>query len=579
MRKRSSFHGLGRGGATLALVASLALLLSACSSDDKRPLVQVNVALGTYAVPVETVAIAATAGEIQLSQMSIPPNANGKYGLYLPDGTSGTVAVHVSVLGSGGCVLATGSVGGVKVTPGETTKPVDVQLTSSGDLCLGDAAAPDTAAPSEEVALPLDTSSSDVDSAGDVTTPPVDSGPDAGADPRGPDGGASDVPSIDTAVDQAPALDGGADGPADLPIGADAADAPAAPDTLPDSAEAGPTTINVLRSCQTYNHSDSTGTYWTILQVVFSPDGKYLVSVGDDARLKVWSVSATGLAPVGNLIFPGGRQNPVAAFSPDGQMLAVGHGYDNVITVYDFAQSVATGTVVKKWNIPVAVATASSVAMVQFTTNLGHLVALYDGDLMAPTNYLVVWELATTPTNMKQVTYSAGERPYAVVPGAYPGATYVASTSPATVDGGEASTIAVTDITTESRVQAMLPGEVDQMAFTPDGKNLIVGLGDTGEVTRWSVGASLVRAALPLIGGTSGTGASNFDFAVTVDGKYLGVAADDGANSVKVLPLAQTESPVSKVTTYYPRSLGFAPSGLALAIGQASEAMVLYCTP
>ena len=354
---------------------------------------------------------------------------------------------------------------------------------------------------------------------------------------------------------------------------------PAARDTGADSAEAGPTAMNVLRSCQTYNHSDSTGTYWGIRQVVFSPDGKYLISVGDDARLKVWSVSTTGLAPVGDLVFSGGRQNPVAAFSPDGQMLAVGHGYDNVITVYDFAQSVATGAVVKKWNIPVAVATASSVAMLQFTTDLGHLVALYDGDLMAPTNYLVVWELATTPTNMKQVTYPAGERPYAVVPGAYPASTYVASTSPATVDGGEASTIAVTDITTESRVHATLPGKVDWMEFTPDGKDLMVGVADTGEVTRWSVGASLVRAALPLIAGTAGIGATNFDFAVTVDGKYLGVAADDGANSVKVLPLAQTESPVSKVTKYYPWSLGFAPSGLALAIGLASEAMVHYCTP
>ena len=571
MLNRKVLDGFHRAAATLALVACLAVL-AACSTDDERPLVLIDVALGTYAVPAETVAIAATAGDIQVASMSVQPNVLGKYGLYLPEGTSGTVTVSVSVLGSGGCVLASGTVLGVPVTPGKKTAPVDVPLVATGDLCLGDAAVPDTAVPGEEVAAPLDTPQADVDrGTGEVAGPA-----DAGADAPLPDAISPDTAPIDAAADQVVVIDGGLD----VSVGDGAADAPFAIDAQPDSAEAGPTTMNVLRSCTTYNHSDDTGTYWGILQVVFSPDGQYLVSVGEDARLKVWSVTPTGLLPVDGLVFPGERQNPSAAFSPDGTLLAVGHGYNNDITVYDFAQSVAKGGAVTKWEIPVAVATADRVGTLQFTTDQSHLVALYYGDSMAPTNYLVVWELATTPTNMKQVTYPQGEQPYAVAPGAYPGPTYVASRMLTSVDGGDASIIAVTDITSESRVQATVAGGVDQMIFTHDGKTLVVGVDYTGEFTRWTVGdTSLIRASLPLIAGTSTDGVTNFDVALSLDGKYLGVAVDDGANSVKVLPLAQDEAAVSKVTKYYPWALGFAPSGLALAIGQASEAMVLYCTP
>jgi WD40 repeat protein len=594
MVKRNRLHGFGRVSAAWALAASL-VLLSACSSDDKRPLVQIEVLLGAYAVPVETVAIAAAAGDIQLSQMSIPPNANGKYGLYLPDETSGTVTVYVSVLGGGGCVLATGSVAGVKVTPGETTKPVRVDLTPTGDLCLGDAAVPpDTAAPSAEVGADL--SPSGVDSAGDATPSPVDSGRDAGADAWGPDAGSPEVVALDAGPGDVPVVDvdaahpgeAGADRPGDASVGSDAADAPSLPDVQLDSAEAGTTTMNVFRNCASYTHSELTSqdaaADWGVRQVAFSPDGKYLVSVGEDARVKVWNVTATGLSPLAsNLILDGGRQNPVGAFSPDGKYLAIGHGYDVTITVYDFQASVTEGAAVVKWTIPraLAPATAYSINQLQFTTDAGHLVAFYRGDT-GDTNELVLWELATTSTIMKQVTYPNEEHVYAVVPDSYPGPVIVASAAVAQGDAGYQSTVTVTDVIAvpASEVQATVSGEIDQMVFAPDG-SLIVGVVGSGEVSLWAVsGTTLVRQPLPLIPTSTAGGAGCYDLAVTRDGRYLAAAMDDyDSTSVKLVALAQDESTRTKTTEYLPWSVAFAPSGLALAIGERDDGIILYCTP
>ena len=578
MLKPSSRHGFRRSRTTMALLACLASL-AACSSDDKRPLVRLEVPLGTYAVPVATVSILATDGDTDLASMTRAPDPDARYGLYLPGGTSGTVQIFVSVEGSGGCVLATGGVDGVVVTPGERTDFITVPLSPTGDLCLGeDAGMPDTAVPPEEVGAPLDTSRSDVDAAtGEVATPPVDGGRDAGVDTQVSDGVSPDV-----------IAEVGADGPGDVPIGADAADASSLPDVQPDNAEAGPTTMSVFRNCASYTHSELTSqdaaADWGILQVAFSPDGKYLVSFGEDARVKVWNVTATGLSPLASdLVFDGGRQNPVGAFSPDGKYLAVAHGYDVAITVYDFTASVQGGAAVSKWTIPrsLAPSTAHSVDRVQFTTDLGHLVAFYRGDT-GETNELVVWELATTPTIMKQVTYPLEERVYAILPDSYPGPVIVASAAVAEGDAGYESTVTVTDVIAipASQAQATLSGEVDLMAFAPDG-SLIVGVVDSGEVSLWAAaGTSLARQPAPLVPESAAGGAGCYDFAVTLDGRYLAAAMDDRDSTfVKLVALAQDEATRTKDTDYLPWSVAFAPSGLALAIGERDFGIVLYCTP
>ena len=86
----------------------------------------------------------------------------------------------------------------------------------------------------------------------------------------------------------------------DAPADGAALDVPAAVEVAPDgsadgaSAEAGPTTVDVLRNCTAYTHSLTYSGWvigdWGLVQLAFSPDGKHLVSFGEDGRAKLWNM-------------------------------------------------------------------------------------------------------------------------------------------------------------------------------------------------------------------------------------------------------------------------------------------------
>ncbi len=564
-----------RAGHAVALAACLAAL-SACSSDDRRPLVLVNVTLDSYAVLPESVVIAATAGTTELATMTVSPNAAGRYGIWLPDGTSGNITLHAAVLGSGGCLLASGSVAGF-ATPGETTGPFVVPLVATGSVCVSDAGVSDAPIGPDDTPSPLDSAAGDAP-LGDAAAP-VDGG-DVASDTRAPDAESLDLGQPDVTLDQA-ADASGLDGAEDTAPGLDGAT---------DAGEAGSTTMGILAHCVAYDHSDDWDDAYGVRQVLFSPDGTYLVSVGTDGRLKVWAVTPSAIAPLANgLELPGGsRDNPVAAFSADGRYLAVGEGLDLAVTVYDFAASVqGTGGAVVVWTIPRTLLPTSvnNLKHLRFTTDGGYLAAYYAGDaLRSPQQSdLIVWELAHTPTTMKQVSYPLDEVVHDIALGAYGDPIRVASATAAYLDGGQHTTLVVTDVIAVPAVkaQATLPGEVDRVAFAPDG-SLVVGLAGTGEVRRWTVsGSEIVPEALPLVAPTAGGTMVNAGFALTLDGRYLAVAAYDDSFSrlVDLVPLALNE-PLRKLATEEdPRAVAFAPSGLALAVGEAGKSTFLYCTP
>jgi len=129
--------------------------------------------------------------------------------------------------------------------------------------------------------------------------------------------------------------------------------------------------------------------------------------------------------------------------------------------------------------------------------------------------------------------------------GAYGDPIRVASATAAYLDGGQHTTLVVTDVIAVPAVkaQATLPGEIDRVAFAPDG-SLVVGLAGTGEVRRWTVsGSEIVPEALPLVAPTAGGTMVNAGFALTLDGRYLAVAAYDDSFSrlVDLVPLALNE--------------------------------------
>ena len=65
--------------------------------------------------------------------------------------------------------------------------------------------------------------------------------------------------------------------------------------------------------------------------VCFAPTGKYIASCSDDGTVRVWD-AATGEA-VGS---PLGVDGPVwcVNFSPDGEFIAAGYGYDGHIQMF-----------------------------------------------------------------------------------------------------------------------------------------------------------------------------------------------------------------------------------------------------
>jgi WD40 repeat protein len=68
--------------------------------------------------------------------------------------------------------------------------------------------------------------------------------------------------------------------------------------------------------------------------MVFSPDGRWLVTLEDPARVRVWDVSS------GKELFhfeSGGGHGALAAFSPDGRRMATA-GVDNMVKVWDMAR-------------------------------------------------------------------------------------------------------------------------------------------------------------------------------------------------------------------------------------------------
>jgi len=553
---------------------ALLSLLPACS-DDKDTLVLVSTPVTAYptAAKVE-VTVTPTGAAAVIRDFTAAEANSGNLGVLMPHDTSGSAAIAVVVLDAGNNRIAQGATTATGITAGGKAGPFAVALS------------------------PITVAGVD-GGAGDAGTPPADGPTSAQPDTQmGMDRQTVDTGASDVAADIVHAEDVGADvssvqpdtGPAGLDTAADAPlpDAPLGKDLGPDVSPDLPTTMNVLAHCTQYTHTATFGTGdaatvadFGVRQLVFSPDGKTLVSFGEDGRAKLWNVSATGLAET-SVIFTGDR-NMHGAISPDGKYVAVGDESDDV-TVYDLAASLQYGSASSKWALAPSLLTpepGDGATRLQFTTDGSHLVVFYDAFMQPEQNQLVVWDLGTQLV-ARVVKYDYDEKVKAIFPGSYTDAMWVASARTYDTDGGDAETeVTLMDVSqaSPSKAQFRIAGTVNTMAFSPDGSTLAVGL-DEGEVSLWDITSksNISRLGSPLIPSSSTN--STVMLAYTPDGKYLAVDVGvwAGTSSAKIVSL-QLKQSLQHAITYYPWSLAFAPDGLALAIGERDDGIIDYCHP
>jgi WD40 repeat protein len=370
-------------------------------------------------------------------------------------------------------------------------------------------------------------------------------------------------------------------------------DLPVGPDLGPDSAVDVPpttTTMNILANCTAYTHTqkDSTGVIedWAVYQVAFTPDGKTLISFGEDGRAKVWNVTVTGLAaPANGLEFASTNYGLNGAISPDGKYVAVSDKFSEV-TVYDLPTSMQYGAPSVKWSLPVGALSVSTgyVDVVQFTSDGAHLVTAYKAYSSPDPNQFVVWELGTQ-TIARHLDYAYNDRPLAVFPGSYTGAMWVASAARISGDaGGYVSTVTLMDVSQASptKAQFTVPGYVNNMAFSPDGTTLALAF-DSGEVSLWDITnkSNMTRLGSPLVAASTSSTISAYALGYTNDGKYLAAGIGDSWGSANKLSLVQLQqkTALQKTLNFYPWAAVFSPDGLGLAVGESNQGVLLYCRP
>jgi hypothetical protein len=508
-----------RGAVIAAALTGLALL-AGCGSEAGRSLVLVSVRAAPNVAgltEVEVTVIPTSGAVAQRFPWSAAANGTLQAGVYLPSGASGDATVNAGGFANATEIAVAGTQT-VHINTGAASAVINLQL---------QALLPPT--PVGDGAVPLDT--------GGVLPSPTDgASAETGA---APDAGA---PVVD------------APGPMDTIGGGDSAPPPT--ETAPPISNDPPS----LTHCTMYMHTATTCDLttgvgdWGVRSVTFSPDGKYLVSAGEDGLVKVWRVTDAGLEP-DNRIFTG-LGSSYAAFSPDGAQLVVGNHNGDVI-LFDFAKSIQAGTLLGLTGGVIGVAFSSD----------GTRVVAVDNEL-----HLQVWDTATQ-ASVRAVPLAKIPGDFAVAPGAA-GSLWVA------LQEGENMPLKLLDLNAADLSTApSLPivGSVGGLAFSADGNTLAVGT-DVGQITLVDTSnrAHPVATAPPVFNAPDDDVTA---LAFSRDGHYLLAAAGQffGARGARIFTVATRSQRSSQATMFFPWSAAFAPDGRAVAIGQRDCGQILYC--
>ncbi len=301
-----------------------------------------------------------------------------------------------------------------------------------------------------------------------------------------------------------------------------------------------------LTKCTEYEHSvdncvnEGDAGDWSVWSVAFSPDGKLLLSGGQDGRVKVWSMNGTVPVAEGHEIATDGQA--YIAFSADGTRLAVGSN-NGQFTIHNTATWAIVGTPTGQ---------TGHIEGVGFSADGTKVFAAdFDGIL---TVHTVGTDAPTKIVNLPDAAYTLSVSPVQSATALWVGVGYsngfadVLNFAGASVNPTMALSVTIDAGTT-------LAYSTFSSAFSPDGKTFATG-GEDGVTSFWS----LPLAAAPMPVGTTITSTDSQQNPLAVNGmmfssdsRYITAAVGtsfDGGR-LGVWDVASRGTRGAKVPTFY----------------------------
>lgn len=586
-----------------AFSSLLLLSVAACSSKERNDLILIDVDLTEVPTTqsMEMAVLSASNSALLLQQTVPTPTLAGgiaKIGLTQPAGLTGSISVYVTAKDASGVVLGEGaSEAAVLVTSGQNVGPISVKVrSSSGDLPDGGPPGPETPDGSTPDSL-----GSETGTPSDGQSPSPDAGPDGGRDgqPLLPEaGGGADAadapPDALSPADVLPPTDAVPTDtvlpPRDAPEDADVGSGDGPVDAAPQ--EAG-TILSTMNACTKYVHyPDSPATCASgsmqedimINTVAITPDGKYVVTAGNNSWVKLWKVVDTGLEDT-QMVIVGDDYSLTAAISPDGNVLSVVNPGGNVV-LYDM-QSLIQGAAREIGKLDVTKLAAKTYRYTTnstFTTDGKQLVVNYptNSSLSDDKTIIAVWDL-TTFTLLREFDFDYPTWPLGVARAASTGPLWVVVgvTESVADDAGshKQSTVTLVDASgySTARPSFVADGDVYRATFTADLRTLAIGTAE-GEVSLWDLTnmGNIQRYGSPLVAG--GTDDTVYGLAYTPDDRFLAVGSWiwGGASTLRVIE-PQSRAVYKRSIEFEPRTFSFAADGTSWAYGLGGCGFFYYC--
>jgi len=329
----------------------------------------------------------------------------------------------------------------------------------------------------------------------------------------------------------------------------------------------GPVTPPSLTACTEYDHNDPSNLpcndaagfgNWEIWSLAFSPDGRLLATAGDDGRVKIWNFDGHTLTASGHVISTNGQT--YVAFSPDGSTLVAGS--NGKLVTYKTAS----------WTLgPAFTGVTGQVRGVAVTADSQRIVTI-DG-----ANKLYVHAIS----GGMATSASLAAYPYSLSLEAGSSATNAVAV--VGFDTGRAGTFQISSSTITAlsafTVETSTSVGVTSAAFAPTGTLLALG-DDAGKLQFWTNPVSTPTASgAALMFATNGNANGVNGLSWSRDGAYLAIVAGSwnayGSTNIYAYP-ARTQY-ATVLSTFYPMSVAFSPSGSALAIGEVTCGKVMLC--